>query len=513
MDTDIDLKNIFQNEEENRQRTEDILYDNQKEIVAMPDSIKGAITDYTYTVSINRELRRGHGLFKTNAGILKNLDYAFSLIRPVQNDIITFRGIRDTENFYKSDLGFVSTATSTKTPMGFIGENCCLLVIVIPKGSKVLRIPGQIGHFGDEDEILLYRNGTFSEIEDETLARVYKGRKVFYLKFDQDIPKRAKKGDRIFLDLDVQIRDIIDLETLREYLDVNGSNRYAVKRAIFYFMHHCGVYKFNFIFEIINRYPIFLRDAEIKNYFEQNIWTYIIGYRASAEIIDYAIKNDLPFPIDRVRHITDINLLKKIKKLMPDLEIDVINGLLLTPKVLRDDREFLKSLRNINFIYDMPPIEEIKQLKELFPLINFTEVYDGIEIDDTYMFDLVAKHLPRLKCDNFSLNFWKEVVDTNRSDIIDLMLSRPDLYDISSASIASISSQIHGDTKDYILFKFLADRGIIPGRKVASVFSSEEIDEFIEGYIGENGLDNYVSLFWPVILIQNNIPGDPRVYK
>jgi ankyrin repeat protein len=133
----------------------------QKEIESMPLFIKLAIAEYTDHVEINRALRKAKILPINLEPLLNALDLAFSLVTPLKNDLIVYRGIHNTSTFYPEDMGFVSTAEDIRITEGFSGKNCCTLIIKVPKGSSVLRIPGSIGNCGDEKEVLLYRGAQF----------------------------------------------------------------------------------------------------------------------------------------------------------------------------------------------------------------------------------------------------------------------------------------------------------------------------------------------------------------
>jgi len=173
--------------------TESKLKDNQLFVLSLPVNIKNTIRKYTRSVEINRLLRSG-AIFKTNKRtnlgqfqkMLKNLDFAFDVIAPLNSSIIVYRGIHGTDSFYPDDLGFVSTATNSKmSPLKFTGDTCCFLKIRVPLGSKVLRIPKEIGYYGDEDEVLLDRDATFVRTGEPDVE--FLGRKMISLEY---IPKR-----------------------------------------------------------------------------------------------------------------------------------------------------------------------------------------------------------------------------------------------------------------------------------------------------------------------------------
>ena len=195
------LIHIFDNINRNKEKSETVLKENQQQVVNFPEKIRRSILRYTESVDINRLLRHRNVLSKDEKDYLKNLDLAFSLISPFKKNIIVFRGINSNNFFVKNnserlflkDKGFVSTATDLIIPSVFTGDECCLLVIVIPKGSRVLRINNFIAST-DEREVLLPRNGKFIEIKNPLLKTVFTDefnvpKKVIYLYYKQSEPK------------------------------------------------------------------------------------------------------------------------------------------------------------------------------------------------------------------------------------------------------------------------------------------------------------------------------------
>ena len=147
----------------------DDLKKNEQEIESMPKEIKNALTKYTQTVEINRQLR--HRNFQLTSQkrpkemqkMLRRMDMAYFLVTPLAHDIVVYRAIKG-DTFYEDDLGFTSTSIIfNKNVEDFGGNGCCLFIIKIPAGTSILRIPASVGYFGEENEVLLYRNGTFRE--------------------------------------------------------------------------------------------------------------------------------------------------------------------------------------------------------------------------------------------------------------------------------------------------------------------------------------------------------------
>jgi hypothetical protein len=59
-----------------------------------------------------------------------------------------------------NNLAFISTSHNKKVARGFMGQNCCILVLTIPVGSKVLFLES-ISEYPTEREVLLDRGGSF----------------------------------------------------------------------------------------------------------------------------------------------------------------------------------------------------------------------------------------------------------------------------------------------------------------------------------------------------------------
>lgn len=157
----------------------------QNEIEQMPAMVKIALAEYTHHVKINKELRKKSLLTDDLRELLNNIDLAFSLVTPLEHDIKVYRGINDSTSYYKDDLGFISTATDLSISEGFVGADCCLLLITVPAGSSVLRIPASIGVFGDESEVLLFRGGKFVDVQNPTGDEILQGIKTFEIQYIQ----------------------------------------------------------------------------------------------------------------------------------------------------------------------------------------------------------------------------------------------------------------------------------------------------------------------------------------
>jgi len=91
------------------------------------------------------------------------IDEAFMVMEPLEKSIVVFRGIDAKIEDVNYDIhSIISTSASFDAAEGFRGTTCCMFVISIPAGSKVLCIPDEIHFFGDlEEEILIKGPGRF----------------------------------------------------------------------------------------------------------------------------------------------------------------------------------------------------------------------------------------------------------------------------------------------------------------------------------------------------------------
>lgn len=122
---------------------------------------------------INTYLRKEHDNNTTKTpDVIVSLDNLFKKIPPTTKDIIVYRGIHSSYeiNTNFSEKGYTSTSLNEKVGKLFAPkQGCCLLKIIIPKGSKVIPLFGY--SMSSESEVLLPRNATFkiiSIIHDKT---------------------------------------------------------------------------------------------------------------------------------------------------------------------------------------------------------------------------------------------------------------------------------------------------------------------------------------------------------
>ena len=243
-----------------------------KQLETMPKFIKDTIREYTTTVRVNRILRGGfvpkENRKKGFQKMVRYLDLAFSLVEPLKSDITVYRGIHNVEKFFESDKGYVSTATMLTADVlqTFSGSSCCLLVIRVPKGSRVLRIPHSIGSYGDENEVLLFRGGKFvlSKIQEPDLA----GKKTYTLDYIEApiTPKpdpELKRQVREYMELNSHVIKFLSIpfanlmNSVREFNTfLTEKNYIAVFRCILGDARIWGVTKILFfVYIIFERFP------------------------------------------------------------------------------------------------------------------------------------------------------------------------------------------------------------------------------------------------------------------
>lgn len=92
---------------------------------------------------------------------INNIDTAFANSPPLEEPLVLFRGIRSYNEKYFTNKAYMSTSLNIDTAAKFVGDhNCCVMVITIPIGSKILAIRSiktRAPMIEKEDEILLDR--------------------------------------------------------------------------------------------------------------------------------------------------------------------------------------------------------------------------------------------------------------------------------------------------------------------------------------------------------------------
>jgi hypothetical protein len=125
----------------------------------LPENIQNSLIWYTggNFDKFNKLLRNEQVLDKNQSYHKNNIDTAFMGVPLLDESIILYKG-KNTPNVY-SDKSFVSTSNSLQSAMQFSGKNCCILVIQVTKGSRVLPLK-HLSKYTEENEYLLDRNST-----------------------------------------------------------------------------------------------------------------------------------------------------------------------------------------------------------------------------------------------------------------------------------------------------------------------------------------------------------------
>lgn len=122
--------------------------------------IKEVLSDYTDNLfeNLNFKLRRGEQLNEIQNEIVELIDGAFEGAPAIEDPIIVYRGIYDTENVSTEVLSYISTSLDELEAKKFADTSCCLLRITVSSGSKILPLE-EISRIPREKEILLPRTG------------------------------------------------------------------------------------------------------------------------------------------------------------------------------------------------------------------------------------------------------------------------------------------------------------------------------------------------------------------
>jgi hypothetical protein len=130
----------------------------------LPDICIDAIISYTvnYGTILNKLLQSGKNITDPETlDVLNSLDYAFDKIPPLETSLTVYRGIniKSPEDMQINNLSFISTTYNKKSTHNFTGK-CCIIILTIPVGSKVLFLES-ISSLPEEREVLLDRGGSF----------------------------------------------------------------------------------------------------------------------------------------------------------------------------------------------------------------------------------------------------------------------------------------------------------------------------------------------------------------
>lgn len=197
-----------------------------------------AYTGQAYA-TINDNLLLHLPLEKKYSDIIEDIDTIFRNVPPTDVPIIVFRGVTRKHEFGILP-GYISTSYDIKRAFEFADKDleCCIFVITIPVGSKVLPVE-EISEHKQEGEILLPRSSNFKLVQTDNIN----GMDYFYLILDHSIPlpeiekkeekieekemKKSKKLDKkdvVNLLIENTQKDEIDLFGLEEAVKMTASS-------------------------------------------------------------------------------------------------------------------------------------------------------------------------------------------------------------------------------------------------------------------------------------------------
>lgn len=125
----------------------------------LPESVKDSLSWYTggNFDKLNFALRNNKPLTSIQKMHKDNIDMAFDAAPRIKKSITVYKG-KNSSNVY-SDKSYISTSKNIEAAYDFSGTKCCILVITVTPGSKVLDI-SYLSRYKDENEILLDRGGS-----------------------------------------------------------------------------------------------------------------------------------------------------------------------------------------------------------------------------------------------------------------------------------------------------------------------------------------------------------------
>ena len=143
-----------------------------EDIEKLPQKTKEDIQFYTEDSDLNYYLNHESTLdldeeeMQELQEVKENLMTAVKSVTPLKENLVLYRGISDVErisiNKLKSQL--ISTSIDRKVAESFSGKDCCLLIINVLAGSRVLPIMN-ISSVKDEFEILIPPFGAWAPVE------------------------------------------------------------------------------------------------------------------------------------------------------------------------------------------------------------------------------------------------------------------------------------------------------------------------------------------------------------
>jgi hypothetical protein len=185
------------------QTIDSVLKQQYEYVDSLDGRIKDSIAEYTGSEFevLNDHMRRGKSLSSHHQEIRNDLEKAFVNVPPLERPILLFRGVKQEHDMGKL-TAFVSVTFDINQTDDFHTKKCCLFIITVSSGSKILPI-NRLSESFYERELLLPAEGTFFV----TNVHYDQSLKVFDLTY---IPEKAKPiiSDRTmdeFLDRQIQL--------------------------------------------------------------------------------------------------------------------------------------------------------------------------------------------------------------------------------------------------------------------------------------------------------------------
>lgn len=176
----------------------DVLKKNHRKFISGLDrNLKNSLEHYSRdSTSINHTLRGRREPTEKIKNIISDIDSVFLQLDVLQTPLTLFRGIDDEK--YLNDIAFVSTSYEEEVAGAYSQDECCIIVINVPVGAKVIFIES-ISQNKDDKEVLLERGGSFSK----THVNVKSGKKYIYVSYippstsvSKDLPKLVKQSEK-----------------------------------------------------------------------------------------------------------------------------------------------------------------------------------------------------------------------------------------------------------------------------------------------------------------------------
>ena len=171
---------------------------------SLSDDIKKSLNQYTksYYSNINTYLREG-GLRERNTEIfmkkltenISNIDTAFKFAPAISDSLTLYRG-QEFEIFDTKSFTSASTVLESAYRFFELFEGCCLYVITLSPGSKILPLR-HISEEPSEEEILIDRNGRFFITNTEIKQISSQSMKFIYLTYMPGNYKEIEKENDI----------------------------------------------------------------------------------------------------------------------------------------------------------------------------------------------------------------------------------------------------------------------------------------------------------------------------